>query len=173
MLLRQLCTEEEEGSAQRVRAARTDHACSCGKLHNDALEQDLCISVKLNPAASVCWTRGQKPVREASGTVAVQSRKFLCAPGSRGMCFQALLLQQYTGPWSDVKDQEAPNALVLLAEEARDWAKTCRKAAGKQHLAASSSACIPESFCELSPPGWIPQGWMSLAFLQPFKEQIW
>lgn len=65
------------------------------------------------------------------------------------MCFQALLLQQYGGPWSDVKDQEAPNALVLLAEEARDWAKTCRKAAGKQHLAASSSACIPESFCEL------------------------
>lgn len=134
----------------------------------------MCISVKLNPAASVCWTRGQKPVREASGTVAVQSRKFLCAPCSRGMCFQALLLQQYAGPWSGVKDQEAPSALVLLAEEARDGAKTCREAAaGSILLLPALPASQRASVSCLSPLGWIPQGWMSLAFLQPFKEQIW
>lgn len=90
------------------------------------------------------------------------------------MCFQALLLQQYGGPWSGVKDQEAPNALVLLAEEARDWAKTCRKAAaGSILLLPALPASQRASVNCLSPLGWIPQGWMSLAFLQPFKEQIW
>lgn len=30
---------EVRGNAQCVHASRIDHACSCGKLHNDALEQ--------------------------------------------------------------------------------------------------------------------------------------
>lgn len=68
----------------------------------------------------------------------------------------------------------ASTQLVLLAEEARDWAKTCGKAAaGSILLLPALPASRRASVNCSSPLGWIPQGWMSLAFLQLFKEQIW